>query len=88
MPHEDTETEGREPCGDGGRDWGYVATNQGTLRRQKKLEEAKTSPPPKGFGGSVALPSAALQTSASRDETLSCFKASSLWCFVMAALGN
>lgn len=50
----DTEIKGKMPCGDGGRDWRYATTSQGTPRnalKDQKLEEARKDSPPELLEG-------------------------------------
>ena len=50
--HRHTDTEGREPCDDGSRDWSQAATSQGVPRATRDKEGGS----PGGLGGVMALP--------------------------------
>ena len=76
-------TKGRSPC-DGGRDWICVAVSQ----NMPKTVATTTGKLGKGACLCQYLDCGLLNFTTVRKKELSCFKPSSMWEFIMTALGN
>lgn len=57
-----TQTQGRRPCEEGGRDWNFAATSQGTPVASE-AEKGKKGVSSRGFGRIMALPTPHFQIS-------------------------